>query len=50
MFNLTTKARKLDLHVDMQCEMFDQLLMPIMLYGSEIPCAKASWEILRTRT
>ena len=36
MFNLTTKARKLDLHIDIQCELFDQLIMPILLYGCEI--------------
>ena len=36
MFNLTTKARKLDLPIDIQCELFDQLIMPILLYGSEI--------------
>ena len=36
MFNLTTKARKLDLPIDIQCELFDQLIMPILLYGCEI--------------
>ena len=36
--NLTSKARKLDLPVDIyiQCELFDRLVMPILLYnGSE---------------
>ena len=36
MFKLTTKARKLDLPIDIQCELFDQLIMPILLYGCEI--------------
>ena len=36
MFNLTTKARKLDLPTDIHCALFDQLVMPILLYGCEI--------------
>ena len=32
MFNYTIKTRKLDI----QCELSDQLVMPILLYGSEI--------------
>ncbi len=36
MFNLVTKSRKLCLPVDIQCELFDQLVLPILLYGSEI--------------
>ena len=35
-FNLTPQARKLYLPVDIQCELCDQLVMPILLYGSEI--------------
>ena len=27
---------KLDLPVDIQCELFDQLVMPISLYGSKV--------------
>ena len=30
MFNLTAKARKLDLPVDIQCELFDKPVMPIL--------------------
>ena len=36
MFNLTCKARKLCLPLDIQCELFDQLVVPILLYGSEV--------------
>ena len=36
MFNLVIKARKLSLPIDLQCELFDQLVVPILLYGSEI--------------
>ena len=36
MFSLISKARKLDLPVDIQLELFDQLVGPILLYGCEI--------------
>ena len=36
MFNLIQKARKLSLPIDIQCELFDQLVTPILLYGSEV--------------
>ena len=36
MYNLTTKGRKLDLPVDIQCQLFDRPAMPIVLYISEI--------------
>ena len=35
MYNLIAKAKKLYLPVDIQCELFDQLVTPILLYGSE---------------
>lgn len=35
MFALTTKARRLHLPVDIQCELFDKMVTPILLYGSE---------------
>ena len=36
MFSLISKARKLELPVDIQLELFDQLVGPILLYGCEI--------------
>jgi len=36
MFAMLTKARKMCLPVDIQCELFDVLVIPILLYGSEI--------------
>ena len=36
MFNLICKAKKLCLPLDIQCALFDQLVVPILLYGSEI--------------
>jgi len=36
MFNLITKARTLSLPVDIQSELFDQLVTPILLYGCEV--------------
>ena len=36
MFNLATKARTLDLLIDLQYELFSQLVMSILLYGREI--------------
>jgi hypothetical protein len=35
MFGLLRKARKLSLPIDVQIELFDKLVAPIMLYGSE---------------
>ena len=36
MFSLISKARKLDLPIDIQLELFDQLVSPILLYGCEV--------------
>lgn len=36
MFSLISKARKLELPIDIQLELFDQLVGPILLYGCEI--------------
>ena len=36
MFSLVSKARKLDLPIDIQLELFDQLVIPILLYGCEV--------------
>lgn len=36
MFNLLSKVRKLELPVDVTCELFDKMITPIALYGCEI--------------
>ena len=36
MFSVLRKTRKLDLPVDMQLQMFDCMVVPILLYGAEI--------------
>ena len=36
MFCLLTKARRLSLPVDLQCELFEKIVLPILLYGSEV--------------
>jgi len=36
MYSLVLKAHKLQLPIDIQCELFNQLVLPILLYGSEI--------------
>ena len=33
---MLTKAKKLQLSVDIQCHLFDHLILPILLYGSEV--------------
>ncbi len=33
---LLTQARKLQLPIDIQCQLFDHLVLPILLYGSEV--------------
>ena len=38
MFALMTKARKLHLPIDVQLELFDAVVTPVVLYGSEIWC------------
>jgi len=36
MFSLIAKSQKLSLPVDIQLELFDQLVTPVLLYGSEV--------------
>ena len=36
MFAMSIKARKLQLPSDSQCELFDDLVMPMLLYGSKV--------------
>ena len=36
MFALLRRSRQLDLPIDLQLELFDSLIMPILLYGCEI--------------
>ena len=36
MFALLRRSRQLDLPIDLQLELFDYLIMPILLYGCEI--------------
>ena len=36
MFSLLTKARRLSLPVDIQCDLFEKIVLPILLYGSEV--------------
>ena len=36
MFSLIAKAQRLNLPIDIVVELYDQLLLPILLYGSEI--------------
>ena len=36
MYSLVSKSRKLDLPVDLQIELFHSLVVPIVIYGSEI--------------
>ena len=36
LFSLNHKSYDLDLPVDIQCELFDQMIVPILLYGCEI--------------
>ena len=35
-FFLLVKAKKLELPIDIQCNLFEKLVFPIMLYGCEI--------------
>ena len=36
MFSVLKKSRKLQLPVDLQLQLFDSMVIPILLYGSEI--------------
>ena len=43
MFSMITKARRLQLPVDIQIELFDKTVLPVLLYGSEVwGCANIS--------
>ena len=35
-FAMTLKVQRLRLSLDIQCELFDQLILPILLYGCEV--------------
>ena len=45
MFALITKARKRHLPIDVQLELFDAVVTPVVLYGSEIWCNEG-WKTL----
>lgn len=36
MFSMLVKSRRLCLPIDIQCDLFDKLVLPVLLYGSEI--------------
>ena len=36
MFALLNKSKELDLPIDLQLELFDSLILPILLYGCEV--------------
>ena len=36
LYSMLTKAQKMQLSADIQCHLFDHLVLPILLYGSEI--------------
>ena len=36
MYGITSKVRKLQLPIDVQCQLFDSCVIPILLYGSEV--------------
>ena len=36
MFSMLVKARRLCLPIDIQCDLFDKMIVPIILYGSEV--------------
>ena len=43
MFSLLTKARRLQLPIDLQLELFDKTVLPVLLYGCEVwGCANIS--------
>ena len=43
LYCMLTKARKLQLPIDIQCQLFDHLVLPILRYGSEVWSAVAQW-------
>ena len=36
MFSLITKSRRLDVPIDITLDLFDKLVLPILIYGSEV--------------
>ena len=36
MFSLLTKAKHLSLTIDIQCDLYEKIVLPILLYGSEV--------------
>ena len=36
MFSLLSKCQSFSVPLDLQCEIFDKLVVPILLYGSEV--------------
>ena len=36
MFSLITKSRRLDVPIDIILDLFDKLILPILIYGSEV--------------
>ena len=40
MFLVVKKAAKLQLLIDIQCQLFDHLVLPLLLHGSEVWCAQ----------
>ena len=36
MFSLITKSRRLDVPIDITLDLFDKLVLPILMYGSEV--------------
>ena len=36
LYCMLAKARKLQLPIDIQCQLFDNLVLPVLLYGSEV--------------
>ena len=36
LFSMLVKAKRLQLSIDTQCELFDRMVLPILLYGSEV--------------
>ena len=36
MFSMLVKARQLSLPIDIKCDLFDKIVLPVLLYGCEI--------------
>ena len=36
MFSLITKSRRLDVPIDITLDLFDKLVLPILIYGCEV--------------